>query len=222
MSSCAARTPTSPSASPSRLSITAQPLVREVSPSGQPSTARMWFSNCGEEGAETVEQGVKESVEPSGQPSTARMWFSSNFREEVGGRFGFRGTWSKHRLCMLLVELAPSNFPCLLILVQQSANSRPIRSEAGLVLQGRPTWLRWLPVSIFTPSQRIQLYRAKTHLAGDAAIHGVVPAVVGTRRDLVEEDGAVGQHKHLNTESKPRGRVGSTEAVTVGVIEPSP
>ena len=92
MSSCAARTPTSPSASPSRLSITAQPLVREVSPSGQPSTARMWFSNCGEEGAETVEQGVKESVEPSGQPSTARMWFSSNFREEVGGRFGFRGT----------------------------------------------------------------------------------------------------------------------------------
>ena len=129
---------------------------------------------------------------------------------------------------MLLVELAPSNFPCLLILAQQSANSRPIRSEAGLVLQGRPTWLRWLPVSRFTPSQhihtsqRIQLYRAKTHLAGDAAIHGVVPAVVGTRRDLVEEDGAVGQHKHLNTESKPRGRVGSTEAVAVGVIEPSP
>mmetsp|Transcript_28865 Transcript_28865/g.73654 ORF Transcript_28865/g.73654 Transcript_28865/m.73654 type:complete len:268 (+) Transcript_28865:559-1362(+) len=45
ITSCAILTPCSPSASPSRLSMMDDPTVSEVSPSGQPMTARTWFSN---------------------------------------------------------------------------------------------------------------------------------------------------------------------------------
>lgn len=40
------------------------------------------------------------------------------------------------------------------------------------------------------------------HLTRDAAVHGVVPAVVGPRGDLVQQDRSVPKQEHLDTDDK--------------------